>query len=687
MTDNDWREVPITVDVEHMLSLLAQALYPRPDVAIRELLANATDALTRRLAQLATEDGLEEGADADDISRRYANLIIANGLAITVKYDPTTSHLTVSDNGCGMTQEEIEEYVGRIGNSGTRLKAQAEVSRYLTRQLIGQFGIGLLACFKLGPSVTIRTRSATNLSAPGVEWEAQGGQTTARTRLDPTITQVGTSITVEVDRMYRQLLSDEQGGLEGLVRRYGDLLPFPIKQVTGRPLNSFGAVPWRTGRERDEQELAAYVVERARPERINPPLWTYPLTPVEGMDMHGVVFIPDDQSFHNPRGAIDLYVRSMLVRKDCEGVLPEGWLFCHAVVDCADLTMIMNREDVARDSKFAQFRRTLRQQLLVGLQALVGRHQDLDRVAAIYDSELKTGILEDEALFSIFADSLRFYVGQRETMRLGEYCAEARQRDDEDSRNKIYVIRAGYSPLERFQIDKVLSQKNLKAIEIREIHTGMTDADRQPVRVSLDRRVLERYVEMKPFDDGRKWVLVPANTLLDEIEPSADPAWQSVVQVFVSILDAGTTEVIASDFPPPDIPILLQSQDQPEKAAEIKLASEQIEAARGSGEVPQAFIDAMNYAMRFMALQAESFKIIVNTRNDIMVLFRDTINRPSYQSYDPVGTNAQMVARELYYLALQYSGRMSSDEVVQQAIQNRFSLLRILFAGINQQIQ
>ncbi len=144
-----FEEVELTVDVQNMLGLMAQSLYPRADAAIRELLANAVDALSIK---------------KDLIERRQPILDAHVEPKVHVTYDPVTRELTVQDTGCGMTESDIRTYVNQIGASGT--KAYGEQSRSLLQQLIGQFGIGLLACFKLGESVRILTRSVRQLDDP-----------------------------------------------------------------------------------------------------------------------------------------------------------------------------------------------------------------------------------------------------------------------------------------------------------------------------------------------------------------------------------------------------------------------------------------------------------------------------------------------------------------------------------------
>lgn len=659
MASNEWQEVNIEVEVKQMLTLLANSLYPRPDVAIRELLANAVDALLFRQAQLERE---QPGALLPD-------------LAITVSYDHLRRELVVSDSGCGMTKQDIEEHVNKIGSSGTRLR-EGDVPRHIARNLIGQFGIGLLACFKLGPTVRIRTRAATVPDAPGFEWEARGGEPKARMRIVNDISEPGTTVIVQVDPANQDLLYNK---LESLVRHYGDLLPFPIRDPFRRQINSFGKVPWRIGQASDKEALKAYLVERAQPDLMNPPLWVIPVQAMT-VDMQGVVYIPNDASFRNMRGAVDLYVHSMLVRKDCEGVLPPSLSFCHGVIDCPELTMIMNREDVERDSRFEEFQKCLRTQVHNGLRELVLQEKDFETVLSCFDLEIKQGILADKDLFGILADHLRFYVGQRERMSLADYCNKVPAPEDHTAKKKIYYISPGGFPQARYQIDQLLRARNLLAIEVRPAVLQLPGGDGMAVsQVNLDQEILARYADEKDLE------LVPAERLLDELENTRDECWKRVVEIFKAVLQDTGAKVSATEFEPKDLPILLQQPYDPEfesKMKKLQREIEEFEKVRG-GEVPDFFRKMIAAALDNVGIGGQPIKVMLNTGNEIMQLYCDIINDDRFRQRDLNDAKARLVALELYHLALQYSGFVATEKTIANVINNRCEMLKQYLAMVS----
>jgi len=635
----EYEEVDLTVDVENMLGLMAQSLYPRADAAIRELLANAVDALRIK----------------EDLKLKRLEILDPDTPPkVTVSYDPMQRLLRVQDTGCGMTDQEIRQYVNQIGVSGTR--AHAEADRTLLKELIGQFGIGLLACFKLGENLRIETRSVRQLDDPlGVEWINEGGGKRAKMRRC-VVPFTGTRVSVTVKYEHHKLLQDR---LSQLIRSYGDLLPYPIYDGLGNLANSYNDVPWETGRAADREALKEYLVRRAKPEPINPPLWVIPIAPTKELTMRGVIYVPDDRRFTNTDGRLDLYVKRMLVRKDLPGVLPEHLMFCHGVVDCADLTIIMSREDVMRDSVFDRFRDELRRQILEGLRDLASRPKDFSEVQWRFDPEIKAGVLASQDLFDVLADSLYFWAGSRERMTLRAYCEEAGGRPDVKRRRHIYYIASGGSSQARYQVDQMLQRKGLRALEIVELPSEPSAEKRtlEPPR-SLDRSVLEAYAQRRGMQ------LLPASEAVEAFPDTEDPSWQLVKDIFTSVMPRSLEiQVRVSAFEPEHLPALLRAADV--TTLLDRLRQVQQAAARFQAEHPDAAGDLdtiFRAAEEHARTQAATMQLILNCNHPVLRNLRDTLAHPSYRAYDPEYSYAKTVAAELYHLALQYSGHQV-DEV------------------------
>ncbi len=660
MTDArpQYEEVNITVETGEMLKRLADSLYPRPDVAIRELLANAVDSM------LIKRDRVDRDEIPDD--KRWH---------IEIHFNQMQSILTVADTGAGMTDQEVRDYINRIGASGTKQYADESKSRDVLRQLIGQFGIGLLACFKLGDNLTIVTRSVTQGDNMGTEWKSRGAEPKARMRRLQ-VPQTGTTITLQVSyEPNHDMLTKE---LHSLVRHYGDLLPFPIINNYGDPLNSYGKVPWESaGTEHSKlvPALKRYIVERARPERINDPLWVIPIRPTAKIAMAGVVYVPADPTFSNMNQSVDLYVRRMLVKKDLPGILPKSLFFCQGVVDCADLTMIMAREDVMRDATFDSFRTELELQVREGLEKLAAHQGDFEQVQACFDREIKAGVLQNDGLFSAMADAITFrIVGESQWQSLREYCAEAeKNRSDPATKSCIYYMSSISSPYEGHQVKTLLHQQKLKAIEIQALPARVTGEGDVEVPASLDRVVLEKFAAQRDKE------LVPATDAVKAFEDTGDADWQQVKNLFYNILPSkGDMELRVSGFAPADLPVLLRTEDVSKLAQRIKAMEHAVARFRtddDSDNGVEGAADVLKAAQRQAVKEAQRVQVVLNSDNQVMQDLMQALNDAAYRRYDKQLKKAADIAAELYNLALQYSGYQASGPGMQQILTLRCSLV------------
>lgn len=681
----EWIEQDITVEAERMLPLMARSLYPRPAAAVREMLANAVDALTRKRHLIDQEPRTHDGT-----------------LEVRVNYNEHDRTFTVTDTGIGMDWEDVQTYINQIGVSGTQAFRDKVEDRDVLRSLIGQFGIGLLACFKLGDRVRIRTRKLGSPPAEGVEWVAEGRQPKARMRLierNPTGTEVEVIVT---DPENAEFLREHW---RSTVSEYGDLLAYPIHDLYNMQLNSFGRVPWETGQGEDEEALRSYIRERAS-EPINPPVWVIPITPTADADVRGVVYIPDDRSFVNLDGRVDLYCRRMLVRKACPGVLPDGLLFCDAVLDGAGLTMVMSREDVMRDRAFEQMRREVARQVYISLERLAARPQDFRRVQALFDREMKHGVLENDALFSAYADSLRFFTSSTQPQTLSAYRDEVQQRQlfaaDPTSgepvvvsgeltpaqrgqletlrKTMIYVTTS--SQQERFQIDQVLARRGLKALEVvpAPVTVGPDGAPIDNIEASLDYRVLRKYAQFHELE------LRPAEEAIDPFPDEPDERYRLIVQAFAAVLRDQNVNVRVSRFAPIELPVLVQykrTHDLLQKTTQWREAIRRLKRDQGEDLETAQFEELLNLASRQAEIESRRFDLIINANNPTINKLAETVEVEGFPAVDADRGILQMVTIELYHSALQYTGYRPNDEAMGLILGRRLQLIEELldYAG------
>ncbi|MCB9741691.1 MAG: ATP-binding protein [Alphaproteobacteria bacterium] len=325
----------IRIALDGIVQLLSRNLYSHPDAFMREMLQNAHDSI---------------------LKRRMREPFAAE---IRVRVDRSLGAVEIEDNGVGLTQQEIADYLSTIGRSGTG-ELKASLASGDPVQLIGQFGIGLLSAFLVASEVEVRTRSA--LTGESWRWTFDGG---ARYELEPHDRRVpGTVVSLRLSPGSRGYL--EVGALEALVQRYADLLPIPIFiGHDSRPANAIVA-PWEE--DASEERVQAYLQRRFPRLR---PLLVLDVDSAEGeVHVQGALAIGDDP---DRPGQVHLYVSRMYVASDPPDLLPPWASFVSGVISCDALTLVASRDRVLSDEALDQARALLERALLERLRILARR--------------------------------------------------------------------------------------------------------------------------------------------------------------------------------------------------------------------------------------------------------------------------------------------------------------------------
>jgi molecular chaperone HtpG len=328
-----------------LVRVLAKTLYPEPDVFIRELLQNAHDSIQLRRVHHAEWAG-----------------------EIRIDVDACARTLSFSDNGTGMDQQDIEEFLSVIGSTGTGSRAQELASRAVAVSTIGQFGIGLLSAFVVAERIDVYTRK------PGAtqtwRWINHGGEDYELIALPMNAQLPGTRVVVT-------LAPDQAAFLDGhllrqTVRRYADLLPFPIFLNGFGPINAVNA-PWHEPGWRDPAERSRLLTTFLSQRYADPPLLVIPLDLPHPRALGGL-YVPARYTPMGPAGGlVDLFQARMCIRLQDHELLPEWTPFVRGMVDCPDLQPTAARDNVLRDKTYHALRASLDQAIVTALLDLA-RH-------------------------------------------------------------------------------------------------------------------------------------------------------------------------------------------------------------------------------------------------------------------------------------------------------------------------
>jgi molecular chaperone HtpG len=367
-------------EARQLLQLVVHSIYSNKDIFLRELISNASDALDK-LRHAALVDGVE--ADTSD-------------LHIDIAADPEARTLAVTDNGIGMSHEEVVDLIGTIAKSGTAELLRQMKENNDAKDLIGQFGVGFYSTFMVADRVTLVSRKAG--TTEGTRWESDGEGTYTIQPVEDV--PVGTSVTVhlrpadEEDALYDYT---SEWKIKEIVKKYSDFISFPIRMGSD-VLNSMKALWARPRSEVSADEYHEFYRHISHD-------WTDPLEIIqmkaEGtFEYEALLFIPSRAPFdlfqRDARRGLQLYVKRVFVMDDSRELMPDYLRFVKGVVDAADLSLNISREILQQDRHIQMIRRRLVKKVLSTIKDLMT--SDPEKYATFwreFGRAVKEGLLGD----------------------------------------------------------------------------------------------------------------------------------------------------------------------------------------------------------------------------------------------------------------------------------------------------
>jgi len=442
MSDTQLKEtLGFQAEVKQLLNLMVHSLYSNKEIALRELISNASDACDKLRFEALTDKALFE----DDAE-----------LKIHVSFDPKARTITVSDNGIGMARQEVVDNIGTIAKSGTR-----EFFEKLTgdeakdAHLIGQFGVGFYSAFIISNKVTLTTRRAGLTHEHGVRWESDGSGEYSIETVDKAAR--GTEVMVHLKEGEDELLDGTR--LRSIIRKYSDHITLPIvmKQeewdkdnrvyrTTGvdETVNQAGALWARSKTDITEEQYHEFYKHVAHD--FEPPL-AYAHAKVEGRKEYThLLYIPAHAPFdlwdRQHRHGIKLYVRRVFIMDDAEDLMPIYLRFVRGVIDSNDLPLNISREILQESKDVEMIRAGSVKRVLSMLEDLAENNKE--KFATFwkeFGQVFKEGTGEDFANRERIAKLLRFASTHKDTEEqdtsLADYVSRMKP-----GQEKIYYVTA-----------------------------------------------------------------------------------------------------------------------------------------------------------------------------------------------------------------------------------------------------
>ncbi len=426
-------------EVKQLLQLMIHSLYSNREIFLRELVSNASDACDKLRFEALHNDALFE-SDSE--------------LQIRIGYDKEARTLTISDNGIGMSRDEVINNLGTIAKSGTReFFSKLSGDQQKDAGLIGQFGVGFYSAFIVADRVVVTTRRAGEQADQGVRWESDGGGEFSIEMVDKAAR--GTEITLHLRADQDDLLSGHE--LRAIIRKYSDHIVQPIvmkkeewkeggQVVTDEDetVNQASALWARSRNDITEDEYKAFY-KHVGHDYEDPLAWSH--ARVEGRQEYTqLLYIPARAPFdmwnRDARHGVKLYVRRVFIMDDAEQLLPPYLRFVRGIVDSSDLPLNVSREILQESKDIDAIRSGCTKKVLGLLDDMVANEPEkYAKFWGEFGLVLKEGAAEDFANREKIAGLLRFATthadSAEQNVSLADYIARMK-----DGQDKIYFITA-----------------------------------------------------------------------------------------------------------------------------------------------------------------------------------------------------------------------------------------------------
>ncbi len=424
-------------EVKQLLKLMIHSLYSNKEIFLRELISNASDACDKMRFEALSNDGLYEG-DSD--------------LKIIVDYDKDKNTITVTDNGIGMSRDELIANIGTIANSGTKKFMESLTGdQAKDAHLIGQFGVGFYSTFIVADKVTVTTRRAGLPADQAVRWESDGEGSFTLENVEREAR--GTEIVLHVRDDDKEFVDGWR--LRNIIHTYSDHISLPImmrKEITGEEdkepseeyevVNKASALWVRPKSEITDEEYKEFYKHISH-DFEEPLKWTH--NRVEGNNSYtSLLYIPKHAPYdlyeRDRKHGIKLYVKRVFIMDDTEHLMPTYLRFIRGVIDSDDLPLNVSREILQHNRIIDKIRAASVKKVLGLLESMAKNEpEQYAEFWKNFGQVMKEGPIEDMANKEKLADLLRFSSthtdSEEQNISLKDYVSRMK-----DGQERIYYI-------------------------------------------------------------------------------------------------------------------------------------------------------------------------------------------------------------------------------------------------------
>ncbi len=511
-SDSASEQFSFQTEAKQLLHLMIHSLYSNREIFLRELISNASDAIDKlRFHALANPKLLDDSE-----------------LAIEITFDAEAKTISISDNGIGMSKQEVIDHLGTIAKSGTaEFLANLSGDQARDSVLIGQFGVGFYSSFIVADKVEVNTRGADCSAEEAVCWISQGEDSFTIESISKA--QRGTEIILHLKEDALDFADDFR--LRSIVRKYSDHIAVPVKMLEAEPAASS---------DEDDDKDAIETVRQFEAVNEAKALWTRKRTDIKDEEYHehykhishdyeaplqwshnrvegkleytSLLYIPKRAPFDmwnrdTPRG-LKLYVQRVFIMDDAEQFLPLYLRFVKGIIDSNDLPLNISREILQEDERVTSIKNALTKRVLSTLTKMSSNKADDYQIFwDEFGQVLKEGPSEDFSNRESISKLLRFASthknDEKQTVSLEDYVS----RMSEDQEKIYFITGENYKTASRSPHLEIFAKRNIEVLVMYDrvdewLMSTLTEFDGKPVQ-DVMRGELDLETDADKKDDQR----------------------------------------------------------------------------------------------------------------------------------------------------------------------------------------
>lgn len=439
-------------EAKQLLHLMIHALYSHKEVFLRELVSNASDALDKLRFESLTNAAIISG-DTE--------------LAVRIKLDKTAKTITISDNGIGMTRQEVIDNIGTIARSGSKaFLDKMSGDQKADSNLIGQFGVGFYSVFMVASRVKLTTKRAGS-DEPAVVWESSGESDFT---IEETVkTDRGTEVVIYLKDDETTYTEDWE--IKSIIKKYSDFIAFPIylpnEKGADEIVNQSKPIWRRSTSEITETQYEEFF--KAVLGGFEKPLSILHNRAEGVMEYSSLLFIPSKAPFDlfnmERKHGVKLYVRRVFILDNCKELLPEYLRFVRGVVDSEDLPLNVSREMLQKNPVIDKIQKTLVSKILGKLKELAESEPDTYRsfwkeFGPVMKEGLHTDFENKEKLLELIRFQTSMSTSKDDLVSLKQYVSRMRT----DQKDIYYITGENQAIVEKSPHLEIFKSKSIEVL-------------------------------------------------------------------------------------------------------------------------------------------------------------------------------------------------------------------------------